>query len=101
MQAWRRFYQSLPKEQSADLRDKPPDLRFLQEAVKAANADLESKQEGSSIKRGFHTICSTFDDYQNLAAVIPSGDKYVCLITGSLGALVKVRCTSQKSVNIF
>lgn len=95
MQAWRRFYKSLPKEQSADLEGKPPDLQFLRDAVNAANADLEKKQKDSPISRSFHSICGTFNDYQNLAKVLPSGDKYVCLITGSLGALIKVPCATR------
>jgi len=92
MQAWRKFYESLPNEQSANLEAQRPDLRFLQDVVNAANANLKKKQKTQSIRQGFHRVCETFGNYENLSGVIPSGDKYICLITGSLGALIKVIC---------
>jgi len=47
MQAWRKFYESLPNEQSANLEAQRPDLRFLQDVVNAANANLKKKQKNT------------------------------------------------------
>jgi len=56
MQAWRKFYESLPNEQSANLEARRPDLRFLQDVVNTANANLKKKQKTQSIRQGFHRV---------------------------------------------
>ncbi|KPI39828.1 uncharacterized protein AB675_3562 [Cyphellophora attinorum] len=89
MQAWRKFARSLPKEQSAELENKPPDLRFLQQAVQDANASFETKREGTGIKQGFQRVCNAFGNYQHLAGILPDGDMYLCLISGGFGAMIK------------
>jgi len=92
--AWDKFLQGLPKEQRQDLVGKPPNLRYLYNAVEKASNTWQDDREGQKrgrLKQVFSDLCGSFRDHSNLLKVIPSDDKYICLLTGSLSAIAQVR----------
>ena len=46
--------------------------------------------KGGRMKTLFGKVCAGLDDHKDLFAMIPSGDKYICLLTGSVSLIVKV-----------
>jgi hypothetical protein len=70
-----------------------PSLRFLFQTVDTASKiwqeDRESKKTGR-VKQIFTNLCKNFNDHKALLSVIPSDDKYVCLLSGSLAAIAQV-----------
>lgn len=60
-----------------------------------ATADSTWKKNRESTKAGrmktlFSKVCSSLNGHKDLFAILPSGDKYVCLVTGSVSSIVKV-----------
>lgn len=88
--AWLKFQKGLPEQESINLRDKPPTFAVLLAAVEVAQMNLEDKRASSTIKARFRKICSSINDYEYLAKPIPSDDKYVSIVTGTVGAMIKV-----------
>lgn len=92
--AWERFQQQLPPDQRQNVREQPPSLKFLFETVQKASATWKDKYLGTKhgrLKRVFTRMCKVFNDHSQLMAIIPSDDKYICLLTGSLSAIALVR----------
>ena len=92
--AWLEFQACLPNDLKSKVADKPPGLADVYNAVNLANEQWKASREQSKfgrVKSRFAKLCGTLDDYKALLAIIPSSDKYVCLLTGSLSAMVKVR----------
>ena len=92
--AWTKFCQQLPEEQRKELAGEAPSLRLLFSSVKKASMtwhDNTEKKNTGRLKQIFANLCNNVKDHSTLLSVIPSGDKYVCLITGSLSAIAQVR----------
>ena len=93
-QVYKNFLKCLPKEHEARIEDGPPRLDVVIKAVKIADAKWKGNREKSKAgrtKRLFTKIPVHLDKYKELAAVVPSGDKYVSLIAGSVSAIIKVQ----------
>ena len=91
--AYREFVKTLPEGHGFKIEDGPPSLGAVLQAATTVNTKLESdrgKTKTGQFKGFFHKVCGSMDGHQDLFAIIPSGDKYVCLLTGSISALVKV-----------
>ena len=91
--AYKAFQKCLPKGHEARIEDGPPRIKSVVEAV--ATADSTWKKNRESTKAGrmktlFSKVCGSLNGHKDLFAVLPSGDKYVCLVTGSVSAIVKV-----------
>ena len=96
--AWLKFQKGLPEQESINIRDKPPTFALLSATVEAAQTSLEEKRASSTIKARFRKICSSINDYEDLAKVIPSNDKYVSIVTGAVGALIKVSLSDMENL---
>lgn len=98
--AWEKFQRKLPAEQRENLRDKPPSLSVLCNAVRSAGSKWQIRRDESkwgAVKSAFAKLSRSTDDYSQLLAVIPANDKYIALLTGSLSAIVKVGVQSDAS----
>jgi hypothetical protein len=92
-QAWERFQHQLPASQRQNVREQPPSLKLLFETVQNASATWQDKRvttKRGRLKRIFTRLCSSCEDHSQLMSVIPSDDKYICLLTGSLSAIAQV-----------
>ena len=69
-----------------------PTVEDLSNAVNAAQIEYEKKSMKGfhKVLRQFRTFSSGLEHYNALASLIPSGDKYSCLITGVISSVVKV-----------
>ena len=95
--AWVKFQRSLPEDHQEKIPTSPPSIDVLLDAVETARSKrtqaLSTTKLGKT-KQGFEKVCKSLDNHDSLMAMIPSGDKYICLLTGSLSAIVKV-CISH------
>ncbi|KAI9712427.1 MAG: hypothetical protein M1820_001640 [Bogoriella megaspora] len=93
-QAWKKFQKNLPSmEQSADISNRPPSLQFLQSVVESAQERLDAKYRDSGVKPRLRRLCKLFSNYESLLKPIPTSDKYISLVAGSIGTLVKASVT--------
>lgn len=95
LEAWRKFVRKLNEKLPSDQQmaiDQTPRFDLLQKAVHDAQSSLRAKREGTIAGRShgrLANVVQSFDDYKDLLGVIPSDDKYVCLLTGALSAFAK------------
>ena len=91
--AYKTFLKCLPKSHEARIEDGPPRIKTVVEAVKTANSTWKNNKESTKVGRMqtlFGKVCGSLNGHKDLFAILPSGDKYVCLVTGSVSAIVKV-----------
>ena len=96
---YQKFLKCLPKDHGARVEDGPPDLRVVVEALTVAELNWKNNREktrAGRMKALFGKLSINVTKFKDVFAVIPSGDKYVCLMTGSISAIVKV-CFAQFS----
>ena len=72
--------------------DGPPTIETLQKAVQNSQNDWTERKESGfgKVKMKIENFLNTMNDHSYLFNVIPSGDKYVSLITGVISSVVKV-----------
>ena len=96
-ESWNKFRKVLPNDQRQDLDKQPPNMRYLFDSVQAASKtwqqERNSKRSGR-LKKIFADLCRNCRDHSTLLSVIPSDDKYICLLTGSLAAIAQVHFLS-------
>ncbi|KAL8687494.1 MAG: hypothetical protein Q9218_006350 [Villophora microphyllina] len=91
--AYKAFQKCLPKEHEDNVADGPPKIKAVAEAVAIADSAWKKNREctkAGRMKTLFGKVCGSLNNHKNLFAVLPSGDKYVCLVTGSISAIVKI-----------
>lgn len=73
--------------------DEPPSLNILWKAAHDAGSKWEKKREKGfgRAKACLFSFLDTMDAHKYLFSVVPNGDKYTSLLTGSLTSIVKVR----------
>jgi DNA repair ATPase RecN len=95
--AWIKFRKSLSQHQHMEEdSSQRPDIKYLIDTVsKAASTWQEDREESKSgkLKEKFFKLCENCKNHGKLLAVIPSHDKYISLLTGSLSAI------AQASIN--
>ena len=90
---WQEFNHLFETESdSAQLPGRVPTIETLYKAIdQAQGAWLAKKAKGwGRAKERFLEFSNTMDDHSYLFSVIPSGDKYISLITGVVSSVVKV-----------
>lgn len=95
--AWVKFRKSLTQHQGMEENNLlRPDIKYLIDTVSKAAATWQEDREQSKsgkLKEKFAKLCENFKNHSKLLSAIPSQDKYVTLLTGSLSAI------AQASVN--
>jgi hypothetical protein len=92
-QHWLKFQQLLPKGHASKVQGAPPSMKDVVDAVATANDTWKKNREESiagKAKEKFGILCQSLESHKEMLAVVPQGDKYVSLITGSLSSIVKV-----------
>ncbi|CAG8980773.1 hypothetical protein HYALB_00012873 [Hymenoscyphus albidus] len=69
-----------------------PDMSVLRDAIKEAESQLQQKKESNlgKTKTFLNRSVSCLDKYHHLFDLLPTGDKYTSIFTGSLTAIVKI-----------
>ena len=99
----------MPDGLKSNIADQPPMIVDVLKAVDIAQSKWKASREASKagrLRKGFSKLCGSLDDYKVLLAVVPSSDKYICILTGSLSAIVKVcesyiACTFSRFIQVF
>ena len=90
---YKKFLKCLPKDHQARIEDGPPMLDCVVDALSLADAEWKSNREKTKMGRMktlFTKVAQSLAKHKDLFAVVPSGDKYVSLVAGSVSAIVKV-----------
>ena len=90
---YKRFLKCLPKDHPARIEDGPPMLDCVVDALRSAHAEWTSNREKTKMGRTktlFTKVAQSLVKYKDLFAIVPSGDKYVSLVAGSVSAIIKV-----------
>lgn len=93
MDLWKRFsYVFAAENDSLQPANSVPSISTLFKAIDQAQAEWDEKQtKGFGVAKGrFLNFAVTMNEYSYLFSVVPSGDKYVSLITGVVSSVVKV-----------
>ncbi|KAL8707334.1 MAG: hypothetical protein Q9220_007624 [cf. Caloplaca sp. 1 TL-2023] len=100
--AWQKFCHRLPESQRVDENSVPSIttlFRSVEEASQTWQDERKSRRLGK-LKQIFTTLCSCFKDHSNLLSIVPTNDKYICLLTGSLSTIASVRRAFCNGVNL-
>ncbi|KAH8805261.1 hypothetical protein F5884DRAFT_443330 [Xylogone sp. PMI_703] len=105
LEAWRKFTrklnEKLPAEQQIAV-DQIPRFDLLEKAVHDAQSSLRAKRDGTIVGRSHGRLANvirSFDDYKDLLGIIPSDDKYICLLTGTLSAFAKASMHHEETAD--
>ena len=92
-QAYKKFLKCLPKGHEARIEDGPPRLEVVVDALTFAEAKWKNNREKTKAGRMrtlFSKVAVNLNKYKELFAIVPSSDRYVSLIAGSVSAIIKV-----------
>lgn len=98
-QAYQKFLKCLPQGHEAKIEDGPPRLEVILEAL--ADAENAWKNNKEKTKAGgmttlFSKVAMNLNRYRELFAIVPSSDKYVSLVAGSISAIIKVQKSATR-----
>ncbi|KKK16406.1 hypothetical protein ARAM_004744 [Aspergillus rambellii] len=100
--SWNKFCKQLPDEKSQEMTSQIPSLRYLFQTIEAASKtwdeDKDTKNFGR-IKKTFAKLCDNMNDHKALLSIIPTNDKYVSLLSGSLTAIAQASMNHQEIAN--
>ncbi|KAI0098854.1 hypothetical protein GGR51DRAFT_421276 [Nemania sp. FL0031] len=96
--AWKRFCKKLPDDEQKTLYENLPSIRYLHESVTKASETWQGHQNSKigRLMKIFTGLCNTLDTHSNLVSIIPTDDKYVRLLTGSLSAITQATVNHRK-----
>ncbi|KAK8121709.1 hypothetical protein PG984_010379 [Apiospora sp. TS-2023a] len=98
--AWTKFCNSLPQGQQLETLQDVPSLKLLYQHVDRASSTWKEQRDGTKsgrLKTVFTKLCDTVHSHSKLVSMIPTNDKYVTLLTGSLSAIASA-CTNHEKL---
>ena len=101
---YKKFLKCLPKDHPARIEDGPPRLDSVVDALRLADTEWTSNREKTKMGRAktlFTKVAQSLVKYKDLFAIVPSGDKYVSLVAGSVSAIIKVKYLLIWYVEVF
>ncbi|KAF2104705.1 hypothetical protein NA57DRAFT_70913 [Rhizodiscina lignyota] len=101
---WARFRNHCPREEQVDLQDSEPTIEGVTDMVNGMMKAWKAKRgEGWSGKAlsGFHRFCRTLDSHSSLLKVLPEGNEYVSVFTGTLNAVIKASVRHERVAEGF
>jgi hypothetical protein len=92
-EAWDQFCQALPAKSVKEFEQRPPTFDDVLQVV----YDYEAEWQGKRTKGKFGValgylkkVCKTLDSHSYMLEVLPVGNEYVSLFTGTLKSVIKV-----------
>lgn len=90
---WLIFLSNCPAQDRLNLDHSEPTVEGLVELVKKvallSQAKKDNTRRGKAMK-AFHKFCGTVDSHKAMLELIPSGNEYVSILTGSLNVVIQV-----------
>ncbi|KAL9607264.1 MAG: hypothetical protein Q9167_007806 [Letrouitia subvulpina] len=90
--AYKKLLKYLPKEHEARVEDGPPRLDVVVEAVSLAQSRWRKSRKDTKTghtKDLFTKVVKYLHGHRDLFAIVPSSDKYVSLVAGSMSVIIK------------
>ena len=90
---WKVFRETIPKSEQENLEGKIPSVEGLIEIVEAVAREWQNKRTTSKSGRYmkyFTSFCETLDAHSYMLEVLPNGNEYVSLFTGTLKTIINV-----------
>ena len=90
---WVSFYQDCPKGERLDLKTSEPSLEGVTDTIREITESWQTKRKKSRLVKAtaqFHRFSSTLSAHSSLLKVLPEGNEYVSVFTGTINAVIKV-----------
>ncbi|TDZ54530.1 Acetylcholinesterase [Colletotrichum trifolii] len=90
---------SCPTADRLDLRRSEPTVAGVIDVVQSLQSKWESKRSSGRISEAkslFHKFCETLHSHSLLIKLLPSGNEYVSIFTGSLNAIIQASVNHEK-----
>jgi hypothetical protein len=91
---WLKFRQSCSKEDKLDLTTFEPTVDSIVNMVNDMDIMWQEKIKHGTKRKAmghFHKFCGTLNSHSSLLKLLPDGNIYVSIFTGTLNAVIKVR----------
>ncbi|KUI67665.1 hypothetical protein VM1G_03036 [Cytospora mali] len=98
------FYKGSPKDERLDLNSIEPTIQGVVAMVNSVNAQWQGKRKqghSGKAKTLFHRFCGTLDSHSSLIKLLPDGNEYVSVFTGTLNAIIKASANHEKIAEGF
>lgn len=101
---WVKLYKTGSKDDRLDLESFNPTFESTVDLINSVSENLQTKRSATAagkITNGFHSFCDKLDSHAAFLKMLPEGNEYVSLFTGSLSAIVKVQRTPSHILNTY
>ncbi|OJD40344.1 phytanoyl-dioxygenase family protein [Diplodia corticola] len=102
--SWLDFQATLSRKEPSHQNKHPkPDIGVLAALVRVAREKREKNQQttGGKAKALFVRVVQSMNEHKYLFNLLPSGDRYVSILTGTLTVVVKATTTYQETMSII
>src|SRR3954453_6068006 len=92
-QTWKSFRGTIPKSEQDEIEGKVPSVDGLIGMVETAATEWQKKRTATRSGRfmkHFTGFCQTLDAHSSMLEVLPNGNEYVSLFTGSVKTIINV-----------
>lgn len=92
---WLDFHRNCGAEDRLDLGTYEPSIESVFEVVEDVRKKWESnRNQGFSgkIAKTFHKVCGTLDSHSSMLKILPEGNEYISIFTGTLTTIIRVSC---------
>ncbi|KAH0598309.1 hypothetical protein MHUMG1_03606 [Metarhizium humberi] len=96
---WVKFRQSCSKDDQLDLSTSEPTVDSVLDMVERMNKTWQEKRKqgaGRKVMAFFHRFCGTLDSHSSLLKLLPEGNEYVSIFTGTLNAVIKASVNHER-----
>nr|XP_036574813.1 phytanoyl- dioxygenase family protein [Colletotrichum truncatum]KAF6781287.1 phytanoyl- dioxygenase family protein [Colletotrichum truncatum] len=96
---WKAFVESSPAADRLNLQTSEPTMDGVIDTVQQIQKSWEAKRGNGRLakaKRFFHKFCSTLDSHKLLIQILPSGNEYVSIFTGTLNVVIQASANHEK-----
>ncbi|KAF4879709.1 hypothetical protein CGCSCA1_v001046 [Colletotrichum siamense] len=96
---WKKFVESGSAVDRLNLKLSEPTMNGVIETVQEIQRAWESKRKNSRLARAkslFHKFCGTLHAHKALIEILPSGNEYVSIFTGTLNAVIQASANHEK-----
>ncbi|ROW17317.1 hypothetical protein VPNG_01369 [Cytospora leucostoma] len=95
---WVKFWAKSPNDERLDLHTSDPTVQgvvAMVDAVTMAWQDKRKRGHGGKAKTLFHKFCGTLESHSSLIKLLPDGNEYVSVFTGTLNAIIKASANHE------
>lgn len=97
---WLAFYQKSPKDEQVDLENFKPTIEGVVDMVQKMTDSWQLRKKQGRVGKAnmlFHKFCGTLKSHSELIKLLPDGNEYVSVFTGTLNAIIKVNAGTSRN----